>query len=73
MLRSRGPTAVVSSGNEKLVIYCEYGDATCFAEYGKELAAVLKLHIGAFDFRRVSQLPVNANGKIDYQSLGQQG
>jgi len=72
MLRPYGPTAVVS-GNEKLIIYCEHGDNEAFARYGKELASRLKIHIGAFEFRRITQLPLNANGKINYAELGQQG
>jgi acyl-coenzyme A synthetase/AMP-(fatty) acid ligase len=69
MLRPYGPTAVIS-GNEKLIIYCEYGDNEAFAQYAKELASRLKIHIGAFEFRRITQLPLNANGKINYSELG---
>ena len=69
MLRAHGPTAVVA-GNEKLVIYCEHGDADAFIAYRRDLSARLKLHVGAFEFHRVDQLPLNANGKIDYPKLG---
>jgi acyl-CoA synthetase (AMP-forming)/AMP-acid ligase II len=71
MLRAHGPTAVVA-GNEKLVIYCEHGDANAFVTYTKDLSSRLKLHAGAFEFHRVHQLPLNANGKIDYPKLGTQ-
>lgn len=70
MLRPYGPTAVIS-GNEKLIIYCEHGDNQAFGQYAKELSSRLKIHIGAFEFRRITQLPLNANGKINYQELGQ--
>lgn len=69
MLRAHGPTAVVA-GDEKLVIYCEHGDAETFARYTKELSTRLKLHAAAFEFHRLPQLPLNANGKIDYPKLG---
>ncbi|HEX4809724.1 MAG TPA: AMP-binding protein [Bryobacteraceae bacterium] len=69
MLRGYGPTAVIA-GNEKLVIYCEHGDTVAFTQYTKDLSSLLKLHAGAFEFHRVHQLPLNANGKIDYPKLG---
>ena len=71
MLRTHGPTAVVA-GDEKLVIYCEHGDAEAFARYTKDLSTRLKLHAAAFEFHRLPQLPLNANGKIDYPKLGSQ-
>ena len=70
MLRPHGPTAVIS-GDEKLIIYCEHGDNQAFGQYAKELSSRLKIHTGAFEFRRITQLPLNANGKINYQELGQ--
>lgn len=70
MLRPYGPTAVIA-GDEKLIIYCEHGDNQTFSQYAKELSTRLKIHIGAFEFRRITQLPLNANGKINYQELGQ--
>lgn len=70
MLRPYGPTAVIS-GDEKLIIYCEHGDNHAFGQYARELSTRLKIHIGAFEFRRITQLPLNANGKINYQELGQ--
>jgi acyl-CoA synthetase (AMP-forming)/AMP-acid ligase II len=68
MMRPHGPTAVLSAG-EKLILFCEQGDAELFAEYGRELSSKLKLHASAFQFRRVEQLPLNANGKVDYRQL----
>jgi acyl-CoA synthetase (AMP-forming)/AMP-acid ligase II len=69
MLRMYGPTAVIA-GNERLVIYCEHGDANAFVGYTKDLSSRLKLHAAAFEFHRIDQLPLNANGKIDYPKLG---
>jgi long-chain acyl-CoA synthetase len=68
MLRIHGPTAVVGR-DEKLCIYCEYGDDRSFAQYQQELAARLKVHYAAFAFERVDKLPTTTSGKIDYQSL----
>ena len=68
MLRERGPAAVISR-DEKLLVYCEYGDEHLFAEYRRELAARLKIHFGALEFRRIPELPLHANGKVDYQKL----
>ena len=68
MLRVHGPTAVVSR-DEKLCIYCEYGDEESFAQYRQELAARLRVHYAAFAFERVTKLPTTPSGKIDYQTL----
>src|SRR5207245_2158968 len=68
ILRGHGPTAVISNG-EKLLIFCEYGDESAFLKYRQELAARLKVNHQALDFRRIERLPLNANGKVDYQTL----
>jgi acyl-CoA synthetase (AMP-forming)/AMP-acid ligase II len=68
MLRVHGPTAVVGK-DEKLCVYCEYGDEESFAQYRHELAARLKVHYTAFAFERVAKLPVTTSGKIDYLNL----
>ena len=57
------------SRDEKLCIYCEYGDDESFAQYRQELAVRLKVHYASFTFERVSKLPTTTSGKIDYQSL----
>jgi len=68
LLKIHGPTAVVA-GNEKLLIYCEYGDAELFARYRQELAAKLKVHHSAFQFLRIEQIPTTPSGKTNYPAL----
>lgn len=68
MLRKHGPTAVVSR-DEKLRIFCEYGDAAAFAGYQRDLASRLQINYLAFEFVRVDKLPTKGSGKIDYQAL----
>lgn len=68
MLRKHGPTAVVSR-DEKLRIFCEYGDEAQFEQYRRELASQLQIHYRSFEFVRVERLPTKGSGKIDYQSL----
>lgn len=61
-------TAAAISKNEKLVIFCEgSGDLEAHRQH---LAATLRVHPSAFLFRSIDRLPLNANGKIDYNSLG---
>jgi acyl-CoA synthetase (AMP-forming)/AMP-acid ligase II len=69
-LRSRGPTAVVA-GDDGLTIYCEYGDEALFSVLARDLARDLRATEGAFSFRRIAALPLNSNGKPDYQRLAQ--
>lgn len=68
MLRVHGPTAVVGA-EDRLLIYCEYGNEEMFARCRKELAASLKVNHNAFHFFRIEQLPITASGKIDYARL----
>jgi len=68
LLRVYGPTAVVA-GNEKLLIYCEYGDAEEFARYRQELATKLRVHHSAFQFLRIEQIPTTPSGKTNYPAL----
>lgn len=69
MLKGHGPTAAVA-GNNKLLIFCEYGDGQMLAGLRADLAARLRLNHHALEFRRVESLPLNHNGKIDYAVLG---
>jgi acyl-CoA synthetase (AMP-forming)/AMP-acid ligase II len=68
MLRKHGPTAIVSR-DDKLKIFCEYGDAAAFAGYRRDLATRLQINHLAFEFVRVDKLPTKGSGKIDYQAL----
>jgi acyl-CoA synthetase (AMP-forming)/AMP-acid ligase II len=68
MLRAHGPTAVVGD-DDRLLMFCEYGDTAQFEIYKQDLAAKLNLHSRVFDFRRVERLPLTSNGKPDYLAL----
>lgn len=68
MLRAHGPTAVLED-NDRLLIFCEYGNEQQHAELARELARELRLHSTAFEFRCIGRLPLTPNGKIDYQQL----
>ena len=68
LLRVHGHTAVVATG-EKLLIYCEYGDAEEFGRIRQELATKLMVHHSAFQFVRLERIPMTPNGKIDYSLL----
>jgi len=68
ILRVHGPTAVVAH-NEKLLVYCEYGDESEFGRIRQELANKLMVHHSAFHFRRLERIPTNSSGKIDYAEL----
>ena len=71
ILRVYGPTAVVAD-NEKLLVYCEYGDESEFGRIRQELASKLMVHYSAFHFRRLERIPTNSSGKIDYSQLKSQ-
>jgi acyl-CoA synthetase (AMP-forming)/AMP-acid ligase II len=72
LLKIHGPTAVLDSGAERLAIYCEHDDGQDFATYAETLGHKLKLHPSVFAFRRVACMPLNSNGKPDYQRLASQ-
>jgi acyl-CoA synthetase (AMP-forming)/AMP-acid ligase II len=67
-LRARAPAAVVGN-DEKIVVFCEEGDAAEHDALRRELAALYKLNWNAFEFRRVSALPLKPSGKVDYDRL----
>ena len=69
-LRKYGPTAVVGS-DERIIAYCQHGEPGEFPRYAQELASLLKIHHGVFEFRRIEQLPLTPNGKVDYRRLEQ--
>ena len=68
MLKTHGPTAVISA-TDKLLVFCEYGDAGFLHSLQQQLAARLNINYRAIEFRRLEALPVHPNGKIDYATL----
>jgi acyl-coenzyme A synthetase/AMP-(fatty) acid ligase len=68
MLKVHGPAAVVG-GRDKLIAYCEFGTAAELQRLHGALAAQLRLHPSALDFRRIAKLPTSGSGKIDYAKL----
>jgi acyl-CoA synthetase (AMP-forming)/AMP-acid ligase II len=70
MLKAHGPTAV-TGGEEKLRIFCEYGDQAAYRRYALELASKLNLNFGAFSFRHIDAIPLTGNGKTDYRKLAE--
>ena len=63
-----GPAGVVA-GVDSAVIFCEFGTEVSHAKISAAIAAKLKIHRSAFDFRRIDRLPIKDTGKIDYQRL----
>lgn len=68
LLRPYGPTAVLAKDN-RLLVFCEYGDELTHNTYRQNLARTLHLHEEAFVFQRVSRLPLDGRGKTDYGRL----
>jgi acyl-coenzyme A synthetase/AMP-(fatty) acid ligase len=68
LVKQHGPAAAVG-GEDRVFIFCEFGGDEDLQLIRTELAAKLRLHPGAFQFRRVDRLPTNASGKIDYVQL----
>jgi acyl-CoA synthetase (AMP-forming)/AMP-acid ligase II len=69
-VRSYGPAAAIAAG-QTIRIFCEFDDGI-YSHLRQELATRLRIHQQAFEFVQVPALPLKANGKIDYQQLGQQ-
>lgn len=68
LLRAHGPTAVVN-GQDRLIVYCEFGDDTQLQHLKTEMCLQLKLHSSGLEFRRIDKLPTTSSGKIDYRQL----
>jgi len=68
ILKVHGPAAVVS-GQDKLIAYCEFGTTPELQRLLHALAAQLRIHPSALDFRRIDRLPTAGSGKIDYAKL----
>jgi acyl-coenzyme A synthetase/AMP-(fatty) acid ligase len=67
-VKRNGPAAAVAS-SDRVVIFCEFGTDATHREVRAALAAKLKIHPSAFDFRRVDRLPTKNTGKINYEDL----
>jgi acyl-CoA synthetase (AMP-forming)/AMP-acid ligase II len=67
-LRGRGPVAV-SGTDERIVVFCESGEAPDHEVWRQELAGLYRININAFEFRKIPALPLHPSGKIDYGRL----
>ncbi|MDB4987242.1 MAG: AMP-dependent synthetase and ligase [Myxococcaceae bacterium] len=67
-LRQHGPAAVISD-DERLTLYCEFGDEAFYETLKRELATLYQLNVNTFRFRRIEALPLLASGKMDYDAL----
>jgi long-chain acyl-CoA synthetase len=70
LVREHGPAAVVSD-DERLTIFCEYGNDALFGQLRAGLAEQLQLNVNTFRFERIEALPLLASGKVDYDALRQ--
>jgi long-chain acyl-CoA synthetase len=68
LVRQHGNAAVVSD-DERLAVYCEFGDEAALAALRSELAGSLQLNVNTFRTERVEALPLLASGKVDYDAL----
>lgn len=69
MLKVHGPAAVVS-GDDRLIVYCEFGSEVELQLLRAELSGKLRLHSSGLVFHKIGRLPTNSSGKIDYAQLG---
>jgi acyl-coenzyme A synthetase/AMP-(fatty) acid ligase len=67
-VKRHGPAAAVAN-SERVVIFCEFGTEAAHSEIRAALAAKLKIHRSAFEFRRVDKLPTKDTGKVNYEDL----
>ncbi|MFY9644285.1 MAG: AMP-binding protein [Terriglobales bacterium] len=67
-VKRNGPAAAVAS-SDRVVIFCEFGTEAAHSEIKAALAAKLKIHHSAFEFRRVDSLPTKDTGKVNYEEL----
>ena len=66
LLKDITTAAAISSG-EKLAVFCEGSrDPEALRTH---LASTLRIHPSAFVFQNIDRLPLNANGKVDYNHL----
>jgi len=69
-LKIHGPTAITGN-DEKIFVFCGFGNDSDFENYRRELAKVYKLHINTFVFKKIDSLPAQSSGKIDYKKLNE--
>jgi len=67
-VKRNGPAAAVAS-SDRVIIFCEFGTEATHKEIRAALAAKLKIHHSAFEFRRIDNLPTKDTGKISYEDL----
>jgi acyl-coenzyme A synthetase/AMP-(fatty) acid ligase len=67
-VKRNGPAAAVAN-SDRVVIFCEFGSEAAHHEIRAALAAKLKIHRSAFEFRRVDRLPTKDTGKVNYEDL----
>lgn len=67
-VRRNGPAAAVAC-SDRVIVFCEFGTEAAYNEIRTALAAKLKIHRGAFEFRRVDRLPTKDTGKVNYEDL----
>lgn len=67
-VKRSGPAAAVSA-DERVVIFCEFGNEEYLQRLRKDLSTTMRIHGSAFQFRRIDQLPTKASGKVDYERL----
>jgi acyl-coenzyme A synthetase/AMP-(fatty) acid ligase len=68
LVKQNGAAAAVAN-SDRVVIFCEFGTEASHREICAALAAKLKIHHSAFEFRRVERLPTKGTGKINYEDL----
>lgn len=68
MLNENGPVAVVGD-DEKILVFCEYGNEKIYDQYSRKLARTLKVPQQVFTFRYLESIPLTSSGKIDYKKL----
>ncbi len=68
LMHGHGPAAVIGKEN-KLVVFCEFGDSSSFDDLRRELGLRLNVAVAGLEFRRIEKLPTKASGKIDYDLL----
>ena len=69
LFESAGPVAAVA-GDDRVVVYAQAGQGLDAASLVRQVADALRLHWSGFETRTVEQLPLLANGKVDYARLG---